>query len=107
MDAHKPVQISGEIARHAADFLSRESSRTSLITVTRAELSPDLKKATIYFTVLPQTEEGRALAFVQRQRNDFRIYLRRHTRLGMLPQIDFEIDLGEKNRQRIDDLTRT
>ncbi|MDP3646000.1 MAG: ribosome-binding factor A [bacterium] len=106
-DAHRSTKISEEIQRHAADFLARVSNRTSLITVTSAELSVNQKQATIYFTVLPESEEAPALAFTKRKRNDFRIYIRRHSKIGPLPIIDFEIDVGEKNRQRIDDLTRT
>jgi ribosome-binding factor A len=106
-DEHRPTKISEEIQHHAADFFSREANRNTLITITRAELSPSQKQITVYFSVIPTSEERRALAFMQRKRNDFIIYLRRHTRIGILPKLEFEIDLGEKNRQRIDDLTRS
>lgn len=106
-DEHRSTKIAGEIQHHAADFFAREANRNSIITITRAELSGNQKTITVFFSVMPEAEEIRALTFMKRKRNDFIIYLRRHSRVGILPKLDFAIDLGEKNRQRIDDLTRT
>jgi ribosome-binding factor A len=94
------------IAHQAADFFARESNYESLITVTRAEISPDLKNVTIYISVLPEAKEQTALAFAKRVRTDFRDYMKDESALRYLPTIDFALDYGEKNRQRIDDLTR-
>ncbi len=99
-------QVSQELAQHAGTFLSLKSSHTSLITVTRADVSPDLRSATIYLSVLPEPQESAALDFAKRQRGPFREYLKGHARLKYVPTVDFLIDGGEKNRQRIDELTR-
>ena len=100
------MQVAEIIAQRAADYFARESNRRSLITVTRADISPDLKNITIFISVLPESEETQVLHFARRNRTDFRDYLKTHAVLKMLPTVDFEIDYGEKNRQRIDDLTR-
>ena len=100
------MQVSEIIAHAASEFLARESNRESLITVTRADVSPDLKNIKIFLSVLPEQYEEIALLFIKRRTTDFRQYLKTHTRLGHLPHVDFLIDEGEKNRQRIDDLTR-
>ena len=94
------------MAHRAADYFARESNRESLITITRADVSPDLKNVKIYFTVMPEKFETAALNFAKRNRTDFRNYIKKAAALPRLPQIDFVIDDGEKNRQRIDDLTR-
>lgn len=107
MNTHRHEQVSQDIARHAGVFLARESNPTPLITVTRAEMTPDLKRATIFLSVLPESGESHALEFAKRQRSLFRDYLRTKSRLHPVPFVDFEIDFGEKNRQRVDDLTRT
>ena len=104
--SRREIQVSETIAHLAAQFIERESNHESLITVTRADMSPDLKRVMIFISVLPEKFEEPALAFVKRMRNEFRDYIKKHTRSGILPHIDFEIDYGEKNRQRIDDLTR-
>lgn len=106
MSEKRHIQIEVELAHAAANFFSRESNRESLMTVTRATLSPDEKFATIFFSVLPESREESALHFAKRMRSDFRDYLRKESRISARPHIDFEIDRGEKNRQKIDALTR-
>lgn len=90
----------------AADFLQSESNYTSLITVTNADMSPDLKRATIFVTIYPETSEESALNFLKRKRKDFKEFVKSKTRMKSIPFFDFEIDRGEKNRQRIDELLR-
>lgn len=99
-------QVNELIAHHAADFLARESNHESLITVTRSVMSADLKNVLVYLSVLPESQSEKAIAFSKRVRTDFREYLKSHTKLHPIPTVDFELDLGEKNRQRIDELTR-
>jgi len=109
MSAHRRTQVTQEIAHMAGDFLAREVRNPAaygLITVTRAELSDDFKNVTIFISVLPQTLEEEALRFAKRARSDFRDYVKKYSFLHPLPTVDFVIDFGEKNRQRIDELTR-
>ncbi len=107
MASKRQVQVAEMMAHRAADYFARESNRESLITVTRADVSPDLKNVKIYFTVMPEKFEQAALNFAKRNRTNFRDYIKKNAALPRLPQIDFVIDDGEKNRQRIDDLTRS
>ena len=108
--SHRQIKAAEIIAHMAADFFARSSntpqSGSSLITVTRAEISPDLKNVKVFLSVLPEHLEKTALAFAKRNRTDFRDYLKGHSVMRYLPTIDFELDYGEKNRQRIDELTR-
>lgn len=89
-----------------AEFLIRENNGTSLITVTRADVSPDFRNATVFITVLPEEKEGGALAFAKRKRSELRDLLKDRMDTKVIPFIDIEIDKGEKNRQKIDDLLR-
>lgn len=97
-------KIKDEVRNLAANFMQRESNHTSLITVTNVDMSPDGKRAVIFFTVLPADKQKAALDFAKRKRSEFRQYVTENSRIGRLPFFDFEIDMGEKNRQRIDDL---
>jgi ribosome-binding factor A len=106
MTSHRSEQVSQLIMQHASEFLERESNRRSLVTVTRADLAPNFKYVTIFLSVLPESEEKPALDFAKRQRSAFRDYLMKHSRLHPVPTVDFELDYGEKNRQRVDELTR-
>lgn len=105
MDAHKE-KLEEQIRRHAAEFLERESNRESLVSVTHVLLSPDTKHATIYISVLPESKEKAVLDFAKRMRPDIRSYIKEHVRSRIIPYIEVEIDLGEKHRQKIDNLLR-
>jgi ribosome-binding factor A len=99
-------KVSNQIKELTAQFLSRENNRTSLITVTHANVSPDLKRATIFITVLPTSKEIPALGFVKRNLKDIRDFLKKNMPIKIIPFLDVEIDVGEKNRQKIDELLR-
>jgi len=107
MPSRRQIQVSEILAHLAADFFARESNGQSLVTVTRADVSPDLKNVTIFFTVLPTEFEKKVQDFATRNRTDFRDFVKSKAKMKFLPTFDFQIDYGEKNRQRIDDLTRS
>jgi ribosome-binding factor A len=95
----------GEILRGlAARFLLVNGNNSSLLTVTHVNLTDKGKYATILFTVFPESFEKTALEFAKRKRGEFREFIKENSKLGRIPQIDFDIDSGEKNRQRIDSL---
>ena len=87
-----------------ARFLNLNSNKSSLLTVTKVELTRDGKRATIFFTVFPDNFEKTALEFVKRKRSEFKEFVKENSKLGRIPQLDFEIDSGEKNRQKIDSI---
>ena len=88
----------------SARFLEEEGNGSSLITVTKVEMSRDEKYATILFTVFPDAGEKTALEFAKRKRSDFKSFVRQNSTLARVPFFDFALDLGEKNRQKIDEL---
>jgi len=90
----------------AAEFLVREANPQSLITVTRVEQSPDSKNASIFITVFPDSAEAAALAFANRHRGGFGEFFKKRRRGAFPPKVEFFIDRGEKNRQRMDELSR-
>lgn len=89
----------------AAKFITLESNYTSLITVTRVDTVDFGSIATVYFTVLPEERETAVLDFLKRKRSDFREYVKDNARLMRIPFFDFQIDKGEKARQKIDAVT--
>jgi len=94
-----------ELLRHlAADFIQRESNGTSLVTVTRAEISPSKKRVIIFFTVLPEEKEEMVMDLLGRRKRDFMEFIDNNARIGRMPEIQFSVDIGEKNRQKIDSL---
>lgn len=106
MATNRKEKVANLIKELSAEFLERENNRTSLITVTSANCSPDLKRGTIYITVLPESKEKSALEFIKRKRSDLRNYIKKKMNIKNIPFLDVEIDSGEKNRQKIDELLR-
>ncbi|HAS80466.1 MAG: Ribosome-binding factor A [Candidatus Nomurabacteria bacterium GW2011_GWE1_32_28] len=99
-------KVGNFIKELSAQFLGRENNHTSLITVTYSDVSPDLKRATIFITVLPNEKEHDALDFAKRKRGELRTFLKKNMQIKTIPFIDIQIDRGEKNRQKIDELLR-
>ena len=101
----KDEKLKDQIRKWAAEFLHRESNGASLITVTDVKLSPDAKEATVLFTVWPEDKQATALEFARRQLGDFRDFMTTKVETGRMPFFHFDIDRGEKHRQRIDEIT--
>lgn len=104
--SRRQVQIGFELRTIAQDFFQRESSGASLITVTDAEVSPDLSNAKILITVFPENKEQAALDFAKRMRTDLRTVIKKKLQIRTIPFVEVDIDYGEKNRQHIDNLLR-
>jgi len=95
------------LSQLAAEYFNIESNKNTLITVTRAEMSDRGRRCLILLSVLPTQEENMALEFAKRKRNDFRKFIRTKKIFGFAPHINFELDYGERNRQRIDELSNS
>lgn len=103
---NREEKVGNIIKRLASEFLSRESNRTSLITVTNVKMQDKERNAIVFFTVLPETQTENVLLFAKRKRSEFREFIKENTRMKTLPRVDFSLDTGEKHRQRIDELLR-
>ena len=93
------------IAHEAAIFIKDVAGPESLITVTRALPTGRGERITVFVSVFPEERESSALAFLARQREAFSDHLKAHVRIAPLPRVDFELDRGEKNRLRLDELS--
>jgi ribosome-binding factor A len=100
----RQLKVNQELKKIAQNFFQRESSGSSLITVTNVEVSADLKNATVYITALPQSKEAAVLDFAKRMRGDLRTDIKKHLPIRVIPFVEVEIDNGEHNRQKIDSI---
>lgn len=104
MNDNRNERMQDAVREVAAEFLAREANRNSLITVTRADISSDGKRVNIFISVFPDTMEEQALAFATRNRSEFSDFFKKKVR-ALPPHVEFIIDRGEKNRQRLDELS--
>ncbi len=99
-------KVSELIKRYAAVFFESETDGSSLITITDCQASESLKHVRILISVFPTKKEEATLEFLKSKTMDFRNYLKTKLKMKFIPQVDVEIDKGEKNRQRIEELLK-
>jgi len=99
-------KVKSLIRELSAKFIQEQTNKKSLITVTDSDISSDLKKSTIFISVFPTEDENEALDFLKRKRSEFRDFIKlKMDFMRTVPFFDFKIDNGERNRQKIDEIS--
>lgn len=106
MKGDRLQKLNKEMRKAFSEFIERESNKRSLVTVTRCDTSPDLANVIVYVSVFPTDAEKQVIAFLNRRRYDARTHMKKRVVSRRIPQVEFMIDLGEKNRQHIDQLLK-
>lgn len=106
MASNRKEKLNKELRKLIAQFIERESNKTSLVTVTRCEITPDLRTVVTYVSVLPEDKEDDVITFLTRRKKSAWEYLKKNLPIRTIPFIEFVIDTGEKNRQEIDRLLK-
>lgn len=104
--SERTSKIEGVLKEAAATFVLHEANTDPMITITRVDVSPDLRKALFFFTTIPEDKQSDAEIFLKRSAGDFRQYLKRNAALKRIPHIEFMLDAGERHRQHVDDVFR-
>jgi ribosome-binding factor A len=93
-------EIRDEIARMVVSDL--KDPRLGFVTVTRVELTSDLRYARVFVGVLGSEEEqGRSLGVLRRAAGFVRGAIGRRMRLRFAPEIDFRYDRGLEAADRV------
>lgn len=91
----------------AAKFLEENSASPSyMITVTGIDVSKNHQYVKVLFTVLPDSYEETALRYARSLRSEFRELVKSQSKMKVIPTFEFDIDRGEKHRQKIDVLIK-
>lgn len=106
MASNRKEKLNKELRKLIAQFIERESNKTSLVTVTRCEISSDLRTVVTYISVLPEDKEHDVITFLTRRKKSVWEYLKKNLPIRTIPFVEFVIDTGEKNRQEIDRLLK-
>src|SRR5439155_3490072 len=81
--------------------------RVGFVTVTRVEVSPDLRKATVYYTVLGENRDHkRTRGGLESARAHLRSVLGQQVRLKFTPNLEFEEDVGLAQVERVTELLK-
>lgn len=102
----RKARVEEEIKKYVAEYIERESNRDALISVTRIELNEKMTEGMVYVSVLPESKEEGVIFFLTRNGGDIKAFLRKKAPHMRSPFFTFVIDYGEKNRLKIDELSR-
>ena len=102
--SERQAKVGNLLKEHIATFVLHEANTDPMITITRVDMSPDLKRAIIFFTPLPDGREDDAQVFLKRNGSEMRNYLKNKAQFKRIPHLDFMVDAGERHRQHIDEV---
>ena len=103
--AFREEKLKKQIMEHAAKFIELDANRNALITVTNCDISPKQNHATVYVTILPEKQEEEIIKDLEAKAGEMRKYIFDHLRIRAVPALKIVIDYGEKNRQRVEELS--
>ncbi len=104
MNSRRQARMEHFFAEETSRFLIGERVRGVFVTVTRAELLKEAGGLIVFVTVLPENKEKGVFEKLKKSAGRLRAYLSNALQGRAVPEIKFEIDIGEKNRAKIDDL---
>jgi ribosome-binding factor A len=104
----RPERVAEEFREVLAEEIPRlKDPRVGFVTVTRVEVSPDLRRATIFYTVMGKDRDHRATrAGLQSARSHLRAVLGQQVRLKFTPDLEFQEDVGLAQVERVTELLK-
>lgn len=110
MERKRALRAAEAIQRETADILDRgirDPRMAMMVTVTRVDLSEDLRYAKIFVSVLGgEHEKELAFRLLRRARRFIRSELAGRIDLRVVPEISFALDESAENYIRIDDVLK-
>jgi ribosome-binding factor A len=89
----------------AEEIQRLKDPRIGFVTVTGLDVSPDLRRAIVFYTVLGDEQQERATAAGLRSATPhLRQSLGRQVRLKVVPELEFRVDASFAEGRRIDEL---
>ena len=105
----RTARVGEEIREVLAEaILDLKDPRVGFVTVTGVKVSPDLKRAWVYYTSLGDTKARAGTRAALRSANpQLRSVIGREVRLKYLPELSFEEDASIQHGEKIDGLLAT
>jgi ribosome-binding factor A len=89
----------------AEEILKLKDPRVGFVTVTGVRVTPDLRRARVFYTAFGKEQERMATrAGLRSATAHLRAALGKQVRLKFLPELEFEEDLSAEQGERIDQL---
>ena len=106
--SHRPQRLADDIRSRLGEIISQMADRrVGFATVTEVILSPDLRHARVYVSVLgPEEAQRQGLQALAGAHNYLRRELASQLALRYTPELAFELDRGFEQTQRVEELLR-
>lgn len=107
-ESSRPKRVA-EAIRNELSVLLLQKTRDPLlreVAVTAVEMSPDLKRAKVYFSLPAGKHAGQALKGLNRAKGFFRTQLARQMNMRYTPDLVFFHDRQHEKTERLDELFR-
>ena len=104
----RPGRVAEEFREVLAEEIPRlKDPRVGFVTVTRVDVSPDLRRATVFYTVLGEDRDHRGTrAGLMSARGHLRAALGQQVRMKFTPELEFEEDVGLAQVERVAQLLK-
>ena len=103
MTSRRQEKVNSLLRRFVSSFLVKEKS-SAIVTITRIETSKDLKIAKIFISIFPESKETETIKLLKLKTGELHKFIGSRIKMKFLPHLEFEIDKGEKERQKIEKL---
>jgi len=97
-------QVAEQLKRTVSEVLQRKVSDPrirGLVSVTRVEVSPDLRQASIYVSVVPAAYERRTIAGLEHARGHIHKLVRQSIVIKTVPNLAFKLDDSLKKQAAV------
>ena len=107
-DGARPERVAEEFREVLAEEIPRlKDPRVGFVTVTRVEVTPDLRRAIVYYTVMGEDRDHRATqAGLRSAARHLRSTLGREVRMKFTPELEFREDIGLTGVERVSAILR-
>lgn len=102
--SHRIQQVS-ELVQHEVSMLLRtevDFPRNCLVTVTRVEVSKDLRHAAVWISVLPFMYTGKALEAIQKNMGPIQFAMNKRLHMRPLPRLHIKVDDTERRAAAVE-----
>ena len=106
--SQRVIQINELIRGHLGEIFAREVSLKPgvFVTITKVDVSRDLRHAKVSVSVFPESEEEYALKTLGKEKWSIQGKLNRKLYMKPLPALSFSFDKTESDAQEIEDIFR-
>lgn len=107
-ESKRPDRVSEEFREVLAEEIPRlKDPRVGFVTVTGVDITPDLRRATVYYTVMGDERQRKSTrAGLRSAQGHLRRVLGHEVRLKFLPDLTFEEDDTAIRADRVDELIK-